>query len=339
MRKKVLFLICMIAIQVFGQEEKLNLSFDVGSPLGIDLKDICDITFVEDTEPLDISGSEWFYKSAIGNMEWYYFHNDGTIEGHLYQKDSHKEANTQFGTYSLEDYVIKIRTDAISQDWHVVRHSKDMFTLLSTRETDMYKVQQTYYITTKDNSISIGNEGDIITWVDEEMITMIDNKIKPLKGGVGFALVKDAMTNRTLAYKVVVSSPNITIIDWTSYFDKSVDEINVEFGNPDNISIDDFTKRIHYSYKNYCPEILNLYFTFNEESRKVFFISPHFSSYSYLETYENYIKDHYFFYEDESTNEEKMYYDTDNRGTASISIKVISSTNYGVYQICYTKLK
>ena len=74
------------------------------------------------------------------------------------------------------------------------------------------------------------------------MITMVDNKIRPLKEGTGFALVKDVATDRTLAYKVVVSSPNITIIDWTKYLDKTIDEIIVEFGTPGNINRDDYTK-------------------------------------------------------------------------------------------------
>lgn len=339
MRKITFLLACAMAIQVMAQEEKFRLTFENGYPLEFNVNDIKNITFVEDAEPLDIVGKEWFDKDdEAGDFESINLQEDGIVTYYLYNKRYHS-GSTYHGTYSYDDYIFKMDLNTVS--FHVtmpiVRHSANGFTaIIAGNEYDFFKVQKTYYMLLNDNPIAIGSEGDSVTYVDNELITLKDNKIKPKKAGTGFALVKDSILNTTIAYKVIVDRNNsVTIVDWTKYFNKTKDDIITEFGIPDTILSDDALGKFQYVYNEYGHDMKRLHFIFDNETETVSQVSTDFNTYGYFEKYYTYIQNHYLLHEDECTSTELVYYDTEDWMTASVKIVLFRYPPTNLYKIDY----
>ena len=108
MRKVILLLTCLLSLHVMAQEEKLRLEFTVGSPMEFNVKDIKDISFVEDDNPLDILG-DWFCYNEEGQaFESYDFHEDGTL-GYFYYYISQKSGGTLNGIFEFQDELMKMK--------------------------------------------------------------------------------------------------------------------------------------------------------------------------------------------------------------------------------------
>ncbi len=339
MRKLTILLICAMTVQLMAQEDKLRISLKEGSPLELGASNIKDITFVNDTVPLDIVG-EWFCEAdSLGTYESLDLHEDGTIKW-FYIYTNYQSGGTLLGTYSFEDYVLKLKFPSMTLiKLAVVDHSNTQFTSFYTGiRGNYYKVQKVYYMTTKDDFISIGNEGDVIIYVDKQFIGLENNKIKPLKAGTGYALVKDAQLNTVVAYKVIVGSSNIQVTDWTKCFKKSINEILNRFGEPNEIRVDDNLQITAYVYNEYSPAIKTLTFSFDNTTEKAINVSINLRTESYFDAYHNYIKGKYVFKESDSTPTEWVYYDTDDRFTASVMITLLYNPSNNHLTVIYTDL-
>lgn len=325
MRKIALFLFCIFSVQMMAQEEKFRVTFNVGDPMNFSINDIKDITFVEDTSPLDIAGSEWFNEEVekYGVYESFEFREDGSLTYCPYYVNYH-DGYTISGNYNFEDYMLTMTLGfAGNLTQAITNHSATSYVVTSGGENSTYyKVQKVYNIKSNDAPISIGNEGDIITFVDNEFISLEDNKIKPLKSGTGYALVKDLALNAIVAYRINVEAVKI-IKDWTQYFKKTKDEIVSEFGEP--LMTQDEENMDIYIYYGNDPAFTYMLFSFDKDSGKMFMFQGSFVNDSELESYQNNIEKEYIKDENRSTGTVNYYYDTDNRSTASVSIAIQSS--------------
>lgn len=309
-----------------AQEEKLRMTFNVGDPMNFSVNDIKDITFVEEDNPLDIVGSEWFYEEVEKNgmYESLEFHEDGTLTYCPYYVNYHS-GYTISGYYNFEDYMLTMQLSIIGMITQpITNHSETSYVVTSGGENSVYyKVQKVYNIKSNDDPISIGNEGDMITFVDNEYITLENNKIKPIKGGgSGYALVKDSKLNAIVAYRINVESVK-SIKDWTYYFKKTKDEIITDLGEPFlTQDSDDMDILIYYGND---PAFTLMYFCFEKESGKMFMFQAAFTDEENWEFYKDEIEKKYIKDESRSSGTVLYYYDTDNLLTASVSIVIQSS--------------
>lgn len=322
MRKIVFFLFCMFTMQMMAQEEKFRVTFNVGDPLNFSIKDIKEISFVEDFNPLDIEGSEWFCEEVekYGVYESFEFREDGALLYRPYYVNYHS-GNTIEGYYNFEDYMLTMQLGGLYVlTQTVTNHSATSYVVTSGGENSTYyKVQKVYNIKTSDAPISIGNEGDIVTFVDNEFISLENNKIKPLKGGTGYALVKDIDLDAIVGYRINVEAIRTTK-DWTQYFKKTKDEITSEFGEPFMIQDENNT----YWYLGNDPAFMYMLFNFDKDSGKMFQFYGYFVDRSELENYKNDIENTYIKDESNSTETECYYYDTDMSVIIYINIENMS---------------
>ena len=318
MRKIVFFLFCMFTMQMMAQEEKFRVTFNVGDPLNFSIKDIKEISFVEDLNPLDIEGSEWFCEEVekYGVYESFEFKEDGALLYHPYYVNYHSGLTIE-GFYNFEDYILKMQLGSLGVSTQTItNHSATSYVVTSGGENSIYyKVQKVYNIKTSDAPISIGNEGDVVTFVDNEFISLEDNKIKPLKGGTGYALVKDLALDAIVAYRINVEAVRTTK-DWTQYFKKTKDEITSEFGEPL------LNQEDTYIYYGNDPSFTYMFFNFDEDSGKMFMFYGAFVDDSEFENYKNNIEKTYIKDESKSTEEVCYYYDTDNISTATVCVVI-----------------
>ena len=324
MRKFVLILFCIFSMQMMAQEEKFRVTFNVGDPMYFSVNDIKDINFVEDPNPLDIVGSEWFCEEVetYGTYESFEFREDGTLTYYPYYLYYHSGYMLP-GVFNFEDYMLTMKIGGSMLHQAITNHSATSFVVTSAgMSSTYYKVQKAYNIKTTDAPISIGNEGDVVTFVDNEFISLEDNKIKPLKGGTGYALVKDLTLNAIVAYRINVESVKTTK-DWTQYFKKTKEEITSEFGKPLMTEDDDDMET--YIYYGNDPAFTYMFFCFDKDSGKMFMFQGAFVHDSERENYQNNLEKTFIKDENRSTETVNYYYDTDNRSTASVSIKIQSS--------------
>lgn len=325
MRKLLIYLFCILSMQMKAQEEKLRMTFDVGDPINFSVNDIKDITFVEDQDPLDIVGSEWFNEEVekYGTYESFEFHEDGTLTYCPYYVNYH-DGYTIAGRFNFEDYMLTMQLGIVGKlTQAITNHSATSYVVTSGGENSTYyKVQKVYNMKSNDAPISIGNEGDEITFVDNEFIALDDNKVRPIKGGTGYALVKDTQLNSIVAYRINIEAVK-EVKDWTQYFKRTKDEITSEFGDPfmtqdaDNMDI--------YIYYGKDPAFTLMYFCFEKDSGKMYMFQATFTDEENWEFYKNEIEKKYVKDESRSTETVLYYYDTDNRSTASVSIAIQNS--------------
>ena len=320
MRKFTLFLTCFIYLQVIAQEEKMRITLNTGNPIEFNVNDVKDITFVDDKNPLNIVG-EWFnYDEESGYFEAFDFHEDKTLSYYCFNLLGDESAN---GTYSCKDGMLTLNWLNTELIVPITSHSETFFTMTNGGSNSVYyRIQKTYNMTTADSPISIGNKGDVITYVDNAVIGAEDNKIKALQRGSGFALVKDAQLNTTVAYKIVVGYAPGNIIDWTKYFKKSIDEIVAEFGSPDAIQTDESVGELYGYTKGYNAEIKQIIFCFDKTTGKMYLVQVVFRGYEELNTYYSDIAKKYILQEDRSDERTKVFYDTNDILSATVSFSV-----------------
>ncbi len=326
MRKFLFYLFCILSLQMMAQEEKLHVMFNVGDPLDISVNDIKNITFVEDTNPLDLIGSEWFCEEVEenGTYETFEFHEDGTLTYSPVYTNTHSRYTIP-GYFMFEDYMLTIRL-SIGEPYTqftqtITNHSETSYVVTSGGENlTYYKVQKVYTITSNEGPVSIGNDGDVITFVDNEIVGLDNNKIKPLSTGVGYALVKDARLNAIVAYRINIVP---AVIDWTQYFKKTKDEIIAEFGTPESVQTSETNDL--FTYRGIDPVFGLMYFGFDKELGKMYVFQGSFLNEIGYKAYREKIENTYILQEDMATGKLNYYYDTNERSTASVSIIIQSS--------------
>ena len=161
----------------------------------------------------------------------------------------------------------------------------------------------------------------------------MDNKIKALKSGTGYALVKDAERDAVVAYKISVHYQPGATIDWTMYFKKSVDEIVAEFGTPDMTDTSYGTTTYTYQ-EGYNTEIGMLLISFDESTQKVCQVMAVCNDYYGYELYYSEIKKKYIEIADMGSPSEKYYSDTGDLYNASVVVSAVASSS-GMYYLIY----
>ena len=326
MKKITFYLFCILSMQIMAQEEKLRVTFNVGNPLNFSLNKIKDISFVEDQKPLDIVGSEWFNEEIekSGAYESFEFHKDGSVTYCPHYINDHSGSFSYNGSYNFEDYVLSMLFGFGSLNYPVTNHSETSFVITSGQDNSIYyKVQKVYNVKMTDEPITIGNEGDEIIFVDNDYISLENNKIRPIKGGgAGYALVKDSQLNTIVAYRINVEAEN-SYKDWTQYFKKTKDEIILDFGDPITTQESESMDIFYYFEKD--PAFLIMSFAFDKVSGKMFMFQGTFTDDVNLNFYLDGLSREYIKDEERSSGSVLYYYDTDDLSTASVSIAIQNS--------------
>ena len=321
MRKVILLLTCLLSLHVMAQEEKLRLEFTVGSPMEFNVKDIKDISFVEDDNPLDILG-EWFCYNEEGQaFESYDFHEDGTL-GYFYYYISQKSGGTLNGIFEFQDDMLAMRLAGVTLFYPITAHSENSFVITSNDKSyTYYRIQKGYNMKTSDAPITIGNEGDVVIFVDNSVVGLENGKIKALQKGTGYALVEDASLNTIVAYRINVGYAPGSVVDWTQFFKKTKDEIVAAFGEPDGSRVDDSLGELVGYTKGYSPEISQLTFVFDKETGGLYMIQAVFRGVDEVNTYDNEIAKKYI-RQDSGDDDKKQYYDSEDVLSRKVAIYV-----------------
>ena len=320
MKKLLLLILCAHSFQAIAQKEKLQVEFGLGSPLKFNVEDIKDITFLTEQNPLDLVG-EWF-SEAMEEFRIYEsitFKENGTLTYCPYYVNYHSGYELP-GRWLFQDNVLVESISAFEGilTYHITSHSETQFVMTNSgSNTIYYKVQGTYQIKTTDAPISICGENDIVTFVDNEIIALDGDKIKGLKGGTGYALVKDASRNAIVAYRVEVE--NVTsITDWTQYLKKNNDEIIATFGEPDDSQSTETTDYLMYYAPN--PSFQYLLFGIDKQKGAVTSIQGVFINSGEFEIYRQEINKQYILWTDQSSETKEYYYNSDFTVLVSIQL-------------------
>ena len=237
MKKYIIIIACLVNLQTMAQD-LMRISMNDGSFMDFSINNVKEMNF-STPKNMDVVG-EWLW-ILDGIIERITFNTDGTFSFREYYtlitNDGIIHNKEEVGTYTLIDNLITINyPDGQTAKFQIV--SNNEYQMISSANVVFYKVQEPFYMmTTDDAPISIGNEDDIIKYVDNYFVAIENNKIKALTGnGSGYALVEDGITKELKAYRIDVEYIPTPIIDWTKFFSKSVDDIISEFGAPDQSS-------------------------------------------------------------------------------------------------------
>lgn len=323
MQKVVLFLVCMLSMQILAQEEKLRLTFDVGDPVELNVSEIKELDFIEEQSSFDVVG-EWFTRSDE-DYETFEFHDDGNLHYSLYSNAQGNLLSGIEGIYTYHDGVLEITLGKEGEKmyWHVTAHSQNHFTRTTSsgKNVIFYKVQDNYNMTTVDAPIVVGNPGDEVVFIDNFVCTLEDNKIKSLQQGKGYVLVNDSQLNTIVAYRINVEYKAGEVIDFTKYFKKTKDEIIAEFGTPDATQVSGNMDLLGYT-NGFNAEISRLTFVFDVETGLLYQIQPVFRGPEENDVYKEYIKERYIPNTELSDTNSDSYLDTDDISTAKVWISI-----------------
>lgn len=325
MKKYCLLLIWFIGIQVNAQE-LMRITSQDGTQYELSINNIKDMEFFIQ-EQIDVVG-EWL--TVLGNtMICFELKDDGTLRrtsfsmtmGQYYQLN---------GTYTLKDNVLTLSYDGNTLIIPIVEFSETK--MVSTSGDVYYRVQEIVYsITTNDSPIHIGNDDDIVKYVDNCIVGSDNNLIKPLRDGRGYAIVNDAETGELKAYGINVTFVSDPPINWSQYFKNSSEQIKTEFGNKDQGNETNHT----WTYRNYSASIQFVTFTFNDDYSEVTKVQLTFYDEEKRQNYCDFIEQNYVF--NRTTSSGKIYYDTEESNSASVQITVYDASV--MCTIVYTDLK
>lgn len=325
MKKYCLLLIWFLGIQINAQE-LMRITTQDGTQYNFSVNNIQEMDFYT-PEQINVVG-EWIAISE-NTMICFELKNDGTLRrtsffmtmGQYYQSE---------GTYILKDDVLTLNYDGSTLRIPIVEFTETK--MVSTSGDVYYRVQETVYrITTNDSPIHIGNDGDVIKYVDNCIVGSDNNLIKPLRDGRGYAIVNDAETGELKAYGINVTFISDTPINWSQYFKKSSEQIKEEFGEKDQGNESNHT----WTYRNYSASIQFVTFSFNDDYSEVTKVHLTFYDEEKRQNYCDFIEQNYVF--NRTTSSGKIYYDTEDSNSASVQITVYDASV--MCTIVYTDLK
>lgn len=331
MKKIVIFLVCFISIRAIAQD-LMRINKHDGSFLEFSINNITCMDF-QGQKQVDIVG-EWFFlleeegwENAICCISFYA--NGEFTELNYYREtlyDAKIHESKKKGTYTIANNNITCNyTDGKVARIGIIKSSDYQF--ITDSEAVFYKVRNiSYKMTTADEPISIGDEGDIIKYTDNCFCEIVDNKIRAITDGTGFVLVEDAQTKELKAYKVEISYVAPPMFIWTDYFKKPLAAILDEFGTPDKQN--ESQHSITYTYYN--AAILSVNFLFSENWDKVKQVDVMFYDNDKRQPYCDYISENYMLLV--SKGGTQMYGLTNNTDN---TVLIYVSTSNDIYQIIY----
>ena len=325
MKKYCLLLIWFLGLQINAQE-LMRITTQDGTQYSFSVNNIQEMDFYT-PEQINVVG-EWIAISG-NTMVCFDLKDNGTLKrksfsmtiGQFYDLD---------GTYTIKDDVLTLNYDGSTLRIPIVEFTDTK--MVSTSGDVYYRVQETVYnMTTNDNPIHIGNDGDIIKYVDNCIVGAESNLIKPLRDGRGYAIVNDAETGELKAYGINVTFASAPPVNWTQYFKKSSEQIKTEFGEKDQGNESNHT----WTYRNYSSSIQFVTFSFNDDYSEVTKVQLSFYDEEKRQNYCDYIEENYIF--NRATSSGKIYYDTEDSNSASVQITVYDASV--MCTIVYTDLK
>ena len=333
MKKILLFLACLLGLQATAQE-KMRITMNDGTQMDFNVRFIDEMTFYT-PQPFNIVG-EWvsYSDQMSGTIQCLEFKEDGTmVYKTFYTK--YQMSNESTGTYSLNNKTIELSIYGSIVNISIDNYTENDF--FSNANGNFYRVREPLYdMNTTDEPITIGNDGDIIKYVDNCFVGLENNKIKPLKEGKGYALVEDAESADLKAYSIGVHYGDESPRDFTQYFKQTIGQIESVFGEVHQTNNE--SHRI--TYTKFSSSIYYVAFSFSDDMEKnpaseVISVSLYFYDAEKMQPYSEHIANTYTLDSGASTDSRKTYYDSSNAETASVKITVSSTTNV----ITYTDLK
>ena len=329
MRKILVILLCLICGQVWAQN-LMRITLNDGTPIDLNVSNVKEMAFVT-TKAINISG-EWLqYVDQYGGvLECYDFKEDGTLYYKVFYINYPILNSEADYAYTIADQVITI----INNGSPAVVFTIDKFDesrFSTTANTTFYKVQGVYNMKVSDKPITIGENGDIIKYVDKSFAEIENNQIKALKPGSSYALVEDKGTNSLKGYRIDIIESN-EVVDFSLYFKKSRAEIEAEFGDPDQINPEKQT--IVYS-RTEIGGVPMLTFQFDDSFAHVISVHAYFNNNDDIQPYRTMIENNYIL--KNTYNSSKTYYDTEDPDLASVKITINEDPD--LLSIDYTDLK
>lgn len=321
MKKILVILACIISVQAVAQD-LMCIKMKNGISYEFAINNVKDMNFFFST-PIDVVG-EWIIVSNT-LLTSYDLKKDGTLKRMSFSNKSVLETT---GTYTFKDNVLTLYFSGTTLVIPIVESSETK--IVSTSGDTYYRVQDLEYnISTNDAPIHVGEEKDMIKYVDNCIIGAENNLAKPLKDGRGYAIVESVETQIMKAYAINVSLAQ-EYTDWAKYFKKTKDEIKADLGDPTV-----YPDEKSMTYNNFNADILAVRFNFDESSGVVTKVNVYYYNDDKRQYYCDYIETNYILNESESTTSRKVYYDAEDKNKATIRIDVSSTTS----SIVYTDLK
>lgn len=323
MKRIFLFLACIVCLQTLAQE-KMRITLNDGTYMDFDVRLVKTLN-VHIPTPLSITG-EWVTVSD-DIMNAYSFNEDSTCCFNSFNMSTSYHFSLDY-TYATKDRDIILYSNGEVSVRIPITNNKEMELVSSTGLT-YYKVQATYDIVVGEEPITIGNDGDVIKYTDNYFITTEDNKIKALKEGSGFALVEEAKTGKTVAYRIDVATGTLpAVVDWTNYFGMSKAEVIAAFDY-----IYEGADKPTLTVNEYNAAISAVIFTFTNDWSSISKISVYFNDSKKMQNYCDYIEENYVLVNNGDSF--RTYRDTADAKSASVSIMIMSD----ISTITYTNLK
>lgn len=304
----------------------MRITTQDGTQYNFSVNNIQDMDFYT-PEQINVVG-EWIVISG-STMICFDLKDDGTLKrksfsmtmGRFYDSD---------GTYTIKDDVLTLNYDGSTLIIPVVELTETK--MVSISGDIYYRVQETEYnMTTNDNPIHIGNDGDAIIYIDNCIVSSENNLIKSMRDGRGYAIVNDAETGELKAYGISVTFVSDPPVNWNQYFKKSSEQIKSVFGDKDQGNESNHT----WTYRNYSSSIQLVTFYFNDAYSEIVKVQLSFYDEDKRQNYCDYIEQNYVF--NRATSSGKIFYDTEKSDSATIQITVYDASVMCV--IVYTDLK
>lgn len=325
MKKYILLLIWFIGIQINAQD-LMRVTTQDGTQYELSINNIKEMDFYT-PEQINFVG-EWIAISG-NSMVCFDIKNDGTLKRTSFSMTLglFYEIN---GTYSIKDNVLTLNFDGSSLVIPVVEATETK--IVSTSGDTYYRVQaDVYSMTTNDNPISIGKEGDVVKYVDNCIVGTDNNKITAIGDGRGYVIVEEAETGVMKAYGINVIYVTEDPIDWTKYFKKSRDEIIAELGEPSQNNQEKHTM----TYNSFNVSIQYVAFSFSDDWNHVTKVQIGFYNEGKRQHYCDSIDKHYIL--NNTSSSSKKYFDTEDPNSASVQVTVYDASV--MCTIVYTDLK
>ena len=333
MKKIIIFLLCLIGLQVTAQE-KMRITMNDGTLLEFNIRFVDEMLFYT-PKPVNIIGEWVSYSDQMnGTLQCFEFKEDGTVVYKTFYT-KYKMSSEYTGSFSLKNRVIELNILGSVINLSIDSYAENNF--VSNGNGTFYRVQEPVYsMNTTDSPISIGDDGDIVKYVDNCFVGLEDNKIKALKEGKGYAMVEESASGVIKVYSIEVKHQKEGPVDFTIYFKKTIGQIENVFGAKHQTNEEKHT----ISYSNYSSSIQLLIFTFSDNmntkpTSEVISVSLYFYDEEKMQSYSEFITNNFMLDSGASTDTRKYFYDTESAETASVKITISASTNV----ITFTDLK
>lgn len=327
MKQLLFFLAIMISLQTVAQE-KMRVTMIDGTYMDFDVNNVEDFIFHRDYS-LNLVG-EWvvYTQGDDESLDYYIFHENGILEYKTFSINREHFISYE-GTYTIMNNLadIVLQGSTLSLKFESISDNQ----MISGNKLFCKIDERVDTLTIGDVSQSLGNDTDIIKFVDSYFVGLEDNKIKPLREGTGYALVEDANTKEMKAYKICVVSADSSIIDWGKYLGSTTTQIINEFGDPN--------QQVENKYVAYTnglnSDIKEIYFDLDSNTKKVSEVSIDFYNNEKRQKYWDYIEEKYHLAW--KTESYKIFYDSDDAKIATIEITIYDESDFRI--IVYKDLR